>query len=207
MTTKKILSYIIPIFVLFSVESIAQSSSGKLSIRENGLVSVFGKHNFQNGSGFISKGKIITDRTGNKGFLNFAAGSSWVGASTTGYVDGYIRVLHNKPFIFPLGDNNQYRPIAISGATRTAAAYYAIDPIQLLGNKPVPKSTSQIKRVSNREYWDIQGDLSTRIVLSWGAESNIANITSGELSNLSICLLYTSPSPRDATLSRMPSSA
>ena len=29
----------------------------------------------------------------------------------------------------------------------------------------------------------------------------------GEFNNLCICLLYTSPSPRDATLSRMPSSA
>ena len=28
-----------------------------------------------------------------------------------------------------------------------------------------------------------------------------------ELANTNICLLYTSPSPRDATLSRMPSSA
>ena len=31
--------------------------------------------------------------------------------------------------------------------------------------------------------------------------------TSGIMTNLSTCLLYTSPSPRDATLSRMPSSA
>ena len=29
----------------------------------------------------------------------------------------------------------------------------------------------------------------------------------GEIERLNICLLYTSPSPRDATLSRMPSSA
>ena len=28
-----------------------------------------------------------------------------------------------------------------------------------------------------------------------------------KLTNITICLLYTSPSPRDATLSRMPSSA
>ena len=37
-------------------------------------------------------------------------------------------------------------------------------------------------------------------------ESNHPNIATS-YNNLSSCLLYTSPSPRDATLSRMPSSA
>ena len=37
-------------------------------------------------------------------------------------------------------------------------------------------------------------------------EQQINDIIEGEIQN-SICLLYTSPSPRDATLSRMPSSA
>ena len=33
------------------------------------------------------------------------------------------------------------------------------------------------------------------------------HITDDDIARLSACLLYTSPSPRDATLSRMPSSA
>ena len=36
---------------------------------------------------------------------------------------------------------------------------------------------------------------------------NDANVSVQVLSNVNVCLLYTSPSPRDATLSRMPSSA
>ena len=39
------------------------------------------------------------------------------------------------------------------------------------------------------------------------ADSNIATITTTDKVSGSACLLYTSPSPRDATLSRMPSSA
>ena len=35
---------------------------------------------------------------------------------------------------------------------------------------------------------------------------NVATL-SGDLASQDLCLLYTSPSPRDATLSRMPSSA
>ena len=34
-----------------------------------------------------------------------------------------------------------------------------------------------------------------------------ANVSGGSVANSIVCLLYTSPSPRDATLSRMPSSA
>ena len=37
-------------------------------------------------------------------------------------------------------------------------------------------------------------------------ENNLL-VSKGQLHELGICLLYTSPSPRDATLSRMPSSA
>ena len=55
------------------------------------------------------------------------------------------------------------------------------------------------------------------MALQWGV-MNIINIAQGDLVILGgyiaytmylvgICLLYTSPSPRDATLSRMPSSA
>ena len=36
---------------------------------------------------------------------------------------------------------------------------------------------------------------------------NVSEIVTKNLGLYSICLLYTSPSPRDATLSRMPSSA
>ena len=39
------------------------------------------------------------------------------------------------------------------------------------------------------------------------AISNSLNISKGHSKGVEICLLYTSPSPRDATLSRMPSSA
>ena len=37
--------------------------------------------------------------------------------------------------------------------------------------------------------------------------SGTANVFGGQKSRDAVCLLYTSPSPRDATLSRMPSSA
>ena len=44
-------------------------------------------------------------------------------------------------------------------------------------------------------------------LLAWLAERHNIDTTPGATVNFKSCLLYTSPSPRDATLSRMPSSA
>ena len=43
-------------------------------------------------------------------------------------------------------------------------------------------------------------DSSGKFILQWGSKGD-------SIGQFNICLLYTSPSPRDATLSRMPSSA
>ena len=56
----------------------------------------------------------------------------------------------------------------------------------------------------------IKGKLDTHIFVVWvdneaGVLARVVGLFSGRGYN--ICLLYTSPSPRDATLSRMPSSA
>ena len=46
-----------------------------------------------------------------------------------------------------------------------------------------------------------------RLVLERIAETILAQMSDDAFSALTICLLYTSPSPRDGLLSRMPSSA
>ena len=61
----------------------------------------------------------------------------------------------------------------------------------------------QISASSSRAYLRYQGSNKLQ------TDSTGINITGGltTTASSSICLLYTSPSPRDATLSRMPSSA
>ena len=47
------------------------------------------------------------------------------------------------------------------------------------------------------------------VILGYGSQghAHALNLRDSGISNVVVCLLYTSPSPRDATLSRMPSSA
>ena len=59
--------------------------------------------------------------------------------------------------------------------------------------------------MQNQGLDDVEiADVMNYILNNWGNEFNQV-ITAEQVDN--ICLLYTSPSPRDATLSRMPSSA
>ena len=63
-----------------------------------------------------------------------------------------------------------------------------------------------VKRSGGREI-AISGDirLTTPDLINFFKEGVLS--TGVDVINIGICLLYTSPSPRDATLSRMPSSA
>lgn len=167
---------------IYTVSSYAQSSlGGNLTINENGVVYVYGEHSFTEGSGFITPGMIETSRTGAKGHLIFVKGSSWKNASQQGYVNGFVQVLHDQPFIFPIGEDQVYRPIAISGGHGTTAAYFHKNPKQVIKTQAGP-----VKKISTQEYWVMEGQQLTNVSLPWGKESNIDHITNGQLSDLTI---------------------
>ena len=65
---------------------------------------------------------------------------------------------------------------------------------------------------SNVNHWrDLNGELGVRVTLAHFTNDGVSNCrwtnNLGITDESNTCLLYTSPSPRDATLSRMPSSA
>ena len=57
-------------------------------------------------------------------------------------------------------------------------------------------------------WWESRGDINNpTALLIMGLNSNSKVWSDKYIENLVVCLLYTSPSPRDRTRSRMPSSA
>jgi len=151
-------------------------------IQNKGVLSIYGHHNFDAGSGFINPGMIYTDRTKEGGFLEFGEGSSWSGATKGRFIDGYVRVGHGDAFTFPIGHNDLYRPVSISGAIHTSAAYFSKSPRKSLSKKTI----DGLKAVSNAEYWEVNGEERTQLSFVWGRESNISNITNGQLDQLTI---------------------
>ena len=120
------------------------------------------------------------------------------------HVDGYVRSYLSSAFVFPIGDNGKYRPVAIASASTTQpvdAAYYGVDPSSAVtssikgGNEPVLPSTgpfsiaarsSSLNAVSNVEYWDINGAGATQITLTWNANSAINTLVAANLNRLTI---------------------
>ena len=130
-------------------------------------------------------GVIATERENKKGYINFVHGSSWVDASDMQFIDGYAKVYHNESFVFPVGANSKYRPIAISGAARTSAAYYDNNP-NFINEEGTEKMESLLSRISEVEYWDVDGNIGTQVTLTWNAASNIESLTDSDLNSLTI---------------------
>jgi len=168
------------VLAFFLSDVIHSQSAGGMSILENGFVSVFGEHNFTEGSGFITGGMITTAKTGEESYLNFAPGSTWVGAGKGKCVDGYVQVHHNEPFIFPIGTADKYRPVAISGGINTAAAYFDKNPATLNNSE----ANAKVDRLSHKEYWVVKGKQAVSISFLWTASSDLSSITGGKLSTL-----------------------
>jgi hypothetical protein len=101
------------------------------------------------------------------------------------FVDGYVKVYHNDAFMFPIGANGKFRPVAISGAARTSAAYYDSNP-HFIEEKATINLEPLIQDISNVEYWDIDGNNATKLTLTWDARSEIENLTDGDLNRLTM---------------------
>lgn len=184
----------------------SQSTSfGNTFIHNDGESVIFGTHDFDKGSEGALPGIIGTQRTtdnakyGVIGFSDVSPG--WKGIGDDSHVDGYVKKYGSDAFVFPIGDNGKYRPIAIEGGTETVAAYYKVDPASattstLFGGNyqvlpvggPFPQSskTEDVVNVSNLEYWDIDGSSPTKITLTWDIFSEIERITNDDLDRLTI---------------------
>ena len=203
---KTTFSYILIIFLSIGYfQSTAQSPNfGNIYIASGGGMAYHNtSQNFQVGSGG-ALGIIGTERVSPKGYFSFVGTSIHVGAIDNAHIDGYVKTYMTTPFTFPIGDNNKYRPAAISNASinnPADAAYYGVNASTANtsslkgGTEPVlptggPFNTlsiaTDVKVVDNVEYWDINGTTATKITLTWNISSNISEITSNNLTALTI---------------------
>ena len=183
----------------------SQSASfGNTFIHNDGESVIFGLHDFDKTSAGSLPGVIGTQRTETPsyGILGWSDESpGWKSIGDDSYVDGYVRKYGDQSFVFPIGDNGSYRPIAISGADSTIAAYYDANPASAVTSTvyggdygplpqggPFPQAQSEeiILNVSELEYWDIDGTQPTTITLTWDIFSDIEGISNDDLERLTI---------------------
>ena len=164
-------------------------------------MAVFHMHSFNQGGLFWAPGVVGTERIPKPGKILFAKGAIWLDAKDNNFIDGYVSVSELRPFTFPIGDNGNYRPIALSNAKGADAAYFGVNPSNAVtsrlfgGEFPIlpfsgPFESSShaesVNRVSEKEYWDINGDQFSFITLTWDDSSDIAGLTENNLDQLGI---------------------
>ncbi|MGM9512389.1 hypothetical protein ACS5NO_31945 [Larkinella sp. GY13] len=207
--TKKHRWEVLWLFVLTVISQGARAQSGSFGstyVHTGMEMGILGQHDFVTGSGTINAGIVGSERLPVIGVYSFVnPAGSWINASNTAFMDGYVRTYNSGPFTFPIGDNNKYRPAAVSAssaAAPTTAAYYGVDPGSAMtsdlkggtygilpGGGPAFPTTSKaatVGVVDNVEYWDIDGTTPARITLTWDANTPIASMVGDNLNNLTI---------------------
>lgn len=105
------------------------------------------------------------------------------GTSNASFVDGPVRKIGNQAFTFPVGKNNNYRPIAISAPSTNTHHFTAEYFLQTPGNFYNANSKdASIDHISSNEFWILDrtnGTSAVTVTLSW------FELVSGQVTNLS----------------------
>lgn len=131
-----------------------------------------------NSLSFIT-GKVITPRDNLEVSLNFSEYFLHSGEGDPAHVDGYVTSTNNSEFTFPIGDENYLRPMLLPEQADNSSflgAYFKEDP-----NDPstfdISFDTSSkqnlLNKVSEYEFWDLNGNEETEVVLTWDFFSNL----------------------------------
>ncbi len=158
------------------------ASYSNTEIPANGFISIFGSHDFTDLG--ESNSIVFTNRGDSRSYLNFIGSAQWNEASKEGYVDGFVKVYHDRPFVFPIGNNNDYRPVGISGGMEISAAYADANPnmIESIDNT----LSKELLELSDHGYWEIDGRSSTHLTLTWNHDTDIDHLIGKDLKNLTI---------------------
>lgn len=134
-----------------------------------------------NNVNFIS-GDIVTPRDYTSIFSNFLDDAFYVGENAVSLVDGYAAITNKETFTFPVGADNRLRPLTIESYGMNAlvkCAYFYENP-----NSPstfgknfgTTKKGSEYLQVSTREFWHLEGDVPSKVTLTWDEWSNVSTL-------------------------------
>jgi len=135
-----------------------------------------------NNTNFII-GDFLTPRNQSNAYYNLLQNAFYVGDNDISKVDGYTAMTQQQNFTFPVGDNQQLRPLILSSEIENPlakCAYFYENP-----GRPPSLDTSfdtQIKAkdlgfISTTEFWRLEGSVPSSISISWNERSDIGALT------------------------------
>ena len=138
--------------------------------------------NSDNNTNFVL-GDFLTPRDQSGSYFNFLQNAFYTGESDFSKVDGYAAVTQQQNVTFPIGDDQQLRPLILnsSGVNPLAkCAYFYENPgsPSSLGVSFSPAIKARdLGAVSATEFWRLEGSVPSTISISWNERSDIASLT------------------------------
>lgn len=135
-----------------------------------------------NNLSFIT-GKIVTPRETKDITLDFLNHQIYGGEGDYTHVDGYATVTNDGEFVFPIGDDDAFRPMILPNQAANSnykGAYFRENPNNpTTFNQSFDTDTKQLilKNINTKEFWDLKGATETTIILTWDIESNISALS------------------------------
>lgn len=133
-------------------------------------------------NGNLIQGDLITSRKEDTSYPLFTFDSFYTGESSASKVDGYAGMEHKQDFTFPVGDEARLRWLRIESQAlnaRVRCAYFFEDPADspTLGLSFKSDTDAAGLRVSSSEFWKLDGDIPSRVTLSWDEMSNVSGLS------------------------------
>lgn len=143
-----------------------------------------------NGLVTFRRGIEITPRATPSVSLQFLPSSTYIGASDTRHVNGYVSKIGRDSFMFPIGNGLSLRPAAAlpQVSDTIKAAYYDSNPsfatLPLGAPFDIQLRAADLRRVSELEFWHIAGTENARITLTWNPASQLSTLLDNDISKL-----------------------
>ncbi|MEC5166648.1 hypothetical protein RCH18_002395 [Flavobacterium sp. PL11] len=153
----------------YCTAAIAQvQNSGGLFINDSGQLHISGGNYIFGDLGQTKTSKIDT----NHGVLSFGNSATWLNASISHFIDGYVRTYGTEAFIAPIGDSGFFAPIKIipSSTEGVSASYFRKNSSEI-----GTELQTTIRAISTTEYWKVEG-VPSKLTLSWRDSSAISNL-------------------------------
>lgn len=135
----------------------------------------------ENNTNFVD-GNVLTPKNDQTLYLNFMDTGFFTGESNASKVTGFAAVNNRSLFSFPVGDQNQLRPLTLASETNSPLAICAYffenpsNPSSILQSFNVEEKVRDIGTVSDKEFWIVQSDVPAKVTLSWNSRSGLEQI-------------------------------
>lgn len=171
----------------YSDQEVRTVSGTNRAIFSNVEIDVEDHLNLENAMGITQQfhfvnGKVQTPRTNPSVSLDFIS-CYFIGENYERYTDGYASYSGMGDFTLPIGDDFRIRPLKINiknNESHFNGAYFFENPnstASFLNNFNTNIKQSELKNISNTEFWDLNGTTETTVTLTWDSFSEIASIS------------------------------